>query len=83
MHKPSPNVKILAGRLFDSYAGDVVANRLITVSPTSGLIVGVEEFKDSKEWFAEAGIDLGDESTIDLRGLTVLPGFIDTHVHCE
>jgi cytosine/adenosine deaminase-related metal-dependent hydrolase len=83
MHSSAGNIKILAGKLFDSYAGDVVRNRVITVSANSGLIVGVEAFEDAEEWFKTAGIDLTDESTIDLRDQTVLPGFVDAHVHRE
>ena len=30
-----------------------------------------------------AGVDISKGDVIDLRGLTVLPGFIDTHVHCK
>ena len=81
MHRSAETIKILAGKLFDSYAGDVVERRLILVSPDSGLIVGVEAFEDSPEWLSRAGIDLEDDSTIDLRGQTVLPGFVDAHVH--
>lgn len=83
MYRSSQNINILAGRLFDSYTGDIVDNRLITVSVDSGLIVSVETFEDSAEWLSRAGINLEDESTIDLRNQTVLPGFVDAHVHCE
>ena len=75
------DVKILAGKLFDSYASELVVNRLITVSSDTGLIVRVEPFDDSKEGLARAGVDLEDASTIDLRRQTVLPGFVDAHVH--
>ncbi|KIP04019.1 hypothetical protein PHLGIDRAFT_110162 [Phlebiopsis gigantea 11061_1 CR5-6] len=81
MHRSAGDIKILAGELFDSYAGELVKNKLIFVSPDSGLIVGVDTFEDSDEGLRRAGIDLRDEATIDLRGLTVLPGFVDTHVH--
>lgn len=81
MHRSAGDIKILAGELFDSYAGELVKHKLISVSPDSGLIVGVDTFEDSDEGLRRAGIDLRDEATIDLRGLTVLPGFVDTHVH--
>lgn len=78
---PSRNMQIIAGKLFDSYTGELVENQLITVSPDSGLIIRVDKFEDKKEWFEERGIDLKDDTTVDLRGQTVLPGFVDTHVH--
>lgn len=74
-------MNIIAGKLFDPYTRDVVENQLITVSPVSGLILKVDKYEDKEEWFAEKGINLKDDSTIDLRGQTVLPGFVDTHVH--
>ncbi|EKM60544.1 uncharacterized protein PHACADRAFT_189669 [Phanerochaete carnosa HHB-10118-sp] len=74
-------MNIVAGKLFDSYTGDLVENQLITVSSDLGLILKVDKYEDKKEWFEERGIDLKDDSTIDLRGQTVLPGFVDTHVH--
>ena len=83
MHQARPGVtmKIVAGKLFDSYTGDLVENQLITVSSESGLILSVQEYEDKQEWFEERGIDLEDDSTVDLRGQTVLPGLVDTHVH--
>lgn len=83
MHRPSSDVKILAGQLFDSYAGDVLQNRVITVSPDSGLIVDVAVFENTEQGLCDVGVNLNDESTIDLRKLTVLPGFVDAHVHCK
>jgi imidazolonepropionase-like amidohydrolase len=74
-------VKILAGTLFDSYTGELLPNRLIVVSPESGLILDVTEYEDSDAGLIQAAVDLSSESTIDLRDQTVLPGFVDAHVH--
>lgn len=77
-------ITILAGKLFDSQAATLRHNVLLTVSPRSGLIVAVDTFEDDPAWLAKRGVDLQDEAaTIDLRGLTVLPGFVDAHVHRE
>lgn len=77
-------ITILAGKLFDSQAATLRHNVLLTVSPRSGLIVAVDTFEDDPAWLAKRGVALQDEAaTIDLRGLTVLPGFVDAHVHRE
>lgn len=83
MHQawPGTTMKIVAGKLFDSYTGDLLENQLITISPDSGLILNVQKYEDKQEWFEEKGIDLEDNSVVDLRGQTVLPGLVDTHVH--
>ncbi|THH01366.1 hypothetical protein EW026_g1314 [Hermanssonia centrifuga] len=71
--------RILAGKLFDPYTGDLLQNRLITVSPESGLILDVQPFDDS---VLASIADLADPNAIvDLRDLTVLPGLVDVHVH--
>lgn len=75
--------KILAGKLFDSFTGDLLENRLIVVSPESGLILEIKEFEDSARGLVAAGVDLNTKDTIDLRDRTVLPGFVDAHVHCK
>ncbi|KAK7052074.1 Amidohydro-rel domain-containing protein [Favolaschia claudopus] len=64
--------RILAGQLFDPYLLELVPNQLITVSHQTGLVLHVCSFK--------AGDELPPE-TIDLRHLTVVPGFVDVHVH--
>ncbi|KAF9225150.1 hypothetical protein BS17DRAFT_778215 [Gyrodon lividus] len=68
---------IIAGKLFDPYSLDVLENQQITVSNESGLILDVSPYSGNpqSEWrFTAANV-------IDLRMLTVLPGFVDTHVH--
>ncbi|KAG9125888.1 hypothetical protein FRC07_005746 [Ceratobasidium sp. 392] len=58
---------------FDSYRAEFVqGNHDIVIDTTTGLILDIQ--KSAKE------TQLPDNG-IDLRGLTVLPGFVDTHVH--
>jgi cytosine/adenosine deaminase-related metal-dependent hydrolase len=68
-------LKILAGKLFDPYELKLVPNQVITVSPEYGFIVDVQPIADVGEF------DILGEDIIDLRHLTVLPGFVDAHVH--
>ncbi|KAJ3839521.1 hypothetical protein F5878DRAFT_581607 [Lentinula raphanica] len=65
--------KILAGRLFDPYKLQFLRAQTITILKSSGLILTVEDTNDD---------DISDDTdTIDLRHLTILPGFVDAHVH--
>lgn len=64
--------RILAGQLFDPYLLQLVPNQLITVDRKTGLVLDVSSFSSNQ---------LPPE-TIDLRHLTVVPGFVDVHVHC-
>lgn len=66
---------ILAGKLFDPYTLELLENQAITISSDSGLILDVTSFSNTGSDF------MGD--VIDLRNSTVLPGFVDTHVHCK
>ncbi|KAJ7677899.1 hypothetical protein DFH06DRAFT_562277 [Mycena polygramma] len=63
--------KILAGQLFDPYLLQLVPNQLITVSRKTGLVLDVCSF----------ATDQLPADAIDLRHLTVVPGFVDVHVH--
>jgi imidazolonepropionase-like amidohydrolase len=67
---------VLAGKLFDPYTLDLLDNQAITICNDSGMILDVAPFPEN-------GGDLAsfDGEVIDLRHLTVLPGFVDTHVH--
>lgn len=65
--------RILAGKLFDPETLSFHENQLITVNPDSGRIVSVEDFSSSSTVFIDS----------DLRAFTVLPGFVDVHVHCK
>jgi cytosine/adenosine deaminase-related metal-dependent hydrolase len=66
---------VLAGKLFDPYTLELLENQAITISSDSGLILDVTSFSNIGSDF------VGD--VIDLRNSTVLPGFVDTHVHCK
>ncbi|KAI0095185.1 hypothetical protein BDY19DRAFT_902185 [Irpex rosettiformis] len=60
----------------------LLENRLILVSAESGLVLEVRPFVNSEQGLLAADIDLSKQDTIvDLREYTVLPGFVDTHVH--
>ena len=77
---PERLVKIYAGKLFDPHSLQLLPQRVVTVSEELGLVVGVEEYSEQEA----NGVDFGrDEKAIDLRDATVLPGFVDAHVHCE
>lgn len=73
----SKTIRIYAGKLFDSEARTLQSNRLITVDPDSGLILSVDEYSPNALAFTV------NENIIDLRHATVLPGFVDVHVHCQ
>lgn len=76
----STDLRIAAGRLFDSYACEVLSYHLIIACPKSGLIQSVEARKGIDDF---TDLDFSSPHDIDLRHLTVLPGFVDVHVHCE
>ena len=78
---PERLVKIYAGKLFDPYTKQLLRNRLITFSPAKGLILAVTEVH-SDHLDSVARVQGTDTQLIDLRDHTVLPGFVDTHVHC-
>ncbi|TFK56901.1 hypothetical protein OE88DRAFT_1730336 [Heliocybe sulcata] len=72
--------RILAGRVFDPYTLGFHENQLITVSEDSGLILDVRPFTEN-DWEDIQRRHARDKSIVDLRGQTVLPGFVDAHVH--
>ncbi|KAG1871568.1 hypothetical protein F4604DRAFT_2013550 [Suillus subluteus] len=67
---------VLAGKLFDPYTLELLDNQAITICNDSGMILDVAPFPENGGNFASF-----DGEVIDLRHLTVLPGFVDTHVH--
>ncbi|KAH9842337.1 uncharacterized protein C8Q71DRAFT_732425 [Rhodofomes roseus] len=71
----SQTVKIYAGKLFDSINLQLLENRVISVSPDSGLVLDVSSFS------REDRIAWDDPQVVDLRHATVLPGLVDVHVH--
>ncbi|RDB26525.1 hypothetical protein Hypma_005642 [Hypsizygus marmoreus] len=77
IHDRSSQCHILAGRIFDSHARKLVANQVITVDRETGVILHVQ---DSTNWSLNKRGALVDD-VIDLQHLTILPGFVDAHVH--
>lgn len=72
-------MRIFAGRLFDPYSLELLGNQVITVSPERGLILEVRSYSNDEP----AGVDWSDPLVVDLRHATVLPGFVDAHVHSK
>jgi imidazolonepropionase-like amidohydrolase len=68
-YAPPPTTVVRAGRLFDPRSGTLLTNQVIVISGDRILDVG-----------ANPTIPAG-ARTIDLSGMTVLPGLIDTHLH--
>ncbi|MEX0273085.1 MAG: amidohydrolase family protein, partial [Flavobacteriaceae bacterium] len=60
------------GRIFDAASGKMIPERTIVVSGNS--IKAIEKGYENGS---------GDDVVVDLRNKTVLPGFIDMHVHIE
>ena len=70
--------RILTDHYFDSVKAEFVKDKcVITIDKTNGLILGVSKSADASE------PPPADIKVIDLRGLIVLPGFVDTHVRCK
>lgn len=89
---PNTTKIILAGKLFDPYKRAFLSDQVISVSEASGLILDVRSRKEYEDAFGSVDADEGapiDEEGIkrvkvlDLSGSTVLPGFVDVHVHSE
>ncbi|EIM92912.1 uncharacterized protein STEHIDRAFT_127652 [Stereum hirsutum FP-91666 SS1] len=80
--------RVYAGKLFDPESLELLENRVITVSETLGLVLDVRTFEEA-EYGAETAVwkdkenrgEVSKVRTVDLRKLTVLPGFVDAHVH--
>ena len=72
---------IIAGKMFDSYTRTLIPNQVITVDKNEGIILDVQDYSI----FVTAPGKLSEDNAeiIDLSHLTVLPGFVDTHVHCK
>lgn len=71
-------LKLAAGKLFDPYSRALLGPHAITVNTDSGLIEDVKPDDDDFQ-----SLNFLNESVIDLRSSTVLPGFVDVHVHCK
>ena len=73
-------IRIYAGQLFDPESLQLQSRQKITVSQDSGLILDVRPYLVSEE----SEVDFTNPDTVvDLRDATVLPGFVDTHVHSK
>ncbi|THH31033.1 hypothetical protein EUX98_g3170 [Antrodiella citrinella] len=70
------SINIYAGKLFDPYTRALRSNQLITVSPASGLITSVTSYGSVEDARVKES-----ETVVDLRNHTVMPGFVDVHVH--
>ena len=70
-------MQIYAGKLFDPYTLALLPQQLITTSAESGLVLDVTPYNASHE----ADTDFADPAVVDLRQATLLPGFVDAHVH--
>jgi adenine deaminase len=69
---------ILTDKYFDSALAEIVqGSHVIKVDTSHGLILGVHKASEVPDSSPSS------PNVIDLRGLTVLPGFVDTHVHRE
>lgn len=71
--------RILAGKLFDTYQLQFLPSQTIIVSKNTGIILNVESTNPNDLDPSQ----MSSGNTIDLRHLTILPGFVDTHVHCK
>ncbi|KAJ7485834.1 hypothetical protein FB451DRAFT_65783 [Mycena latifolia] len=75
--KAPGTLRIVAGKMFDSHTRTFWENQLITVVKDSGIIIDVRALTAD----TVSQLDYADPDLIDLRKLTVLPGFVDAHVH--
>ncbi|KAF4573685.1 hypothetical protein EYR36_008203 [Pleurotus pulmonarius] len=71
----SPNfLHIYAGKLFDPLTRSIQPKKLIKVDVRTGRIQDITPFTE----IGEAGSDV---RVLDCRELTIVPGFVDVHVH--
>lgn len=81
-------VTILAGRLFDSESHSFHTDQAIEVDSKAGIIIQVRPIDRKDVQALQSGrlsegiAKEGSNTVIDLRRQTVLPGFVDVHVHC-
>ncbi|KIJ54064.1 hypothetical protein M422DRAFT_201167 [Sphaerobolus stellatus SS14] len=71
------DIRIIAGKLFDSREGRFIHNQLITVDPLRGIITDVKQLSLQEQDY----ILQEDKNSIDLSNNVVMPGFVDAHVH--
>ena len=74
-------ITILAGKVFDPFTLSFATKQAIYVSPEDGLIISVKSCTEDD--FKSIRASVGSDELVDLTSATVLPGFVDTHVHRE
>lgn len=80
-HAPESPYHILAGKLFDSVSRTLLPQQAITIDRNSGTILNVQPIADFQSMPANHEAASHSDDIIDLLHLTILPGFVDTHVH--
>lgn len=86
--------KILTGRIVtaDPISGELkepfLTDQTIEISRISGRILSIapttkSDIHQLASLESSSPLNVSSNDIIDLRDKTVLPGFIDTHVHCE
>jgi imidazolonepropionase-like amidohydrolase len=92
--KASKHQRILTSKLFQvGPNGETLDNpwmqdATIVILKTNGRVLDVRPTNDEDlaalaSFNPSVGCDESKVDVLDLRGLTILPGFIDTHVHCQ
>ncbi|KAF8993090.1 hypothetical protein BDQ17DRAFT_1368762 [Cyathus striatus] len=76
-----PVYRILAGKIFDSQARTLVPNQSITIDKAYGVILDIRSSTEPP--YTQPGTLPGSEKIeiVDLKKMTVVPGFVDVHVH--
>jgi cytosine/adenosine deaminase-related metal-dependent hydrolase len=61
------------------------SGRILCIRPTTDTDLKLLDVDNARELEFQSQPQYGSQvdDVVDLRGKTVLPGFIDTHVHCE
>jgi len=76
--------KICTGQVFDPIARVMLPRQVVWVDRESGIVIRVSEgagqVEENSMFESEFEMEVTD---VDLTNLTVLPGFVDVHVHCK
>ncbi len=73
---------VYAGKLFDSISRTIQPKKLIKVDISTGRIQDITSFTEIESEAIEGGTG-NDIRVLDCTGLTIVPGFVDVHVHCK